>query len=53
MREGGIAEAQPAVGAENRDALVQRLQRLALHAVERVEARFEIIGLASRRHRDR
>ena len=34
-----------AVGAENRDAFMQRLQRLALHAVQRIEPRFEIIGL--------
>jgi hypothetical protein len=41
LGEGGVGQAQAPVRAEHRHALAQRIQRLALGARERVEARFE------------
>ena len=41
-RERRIEQAQPAVAAEHRDRLAQIVERLALHADQRVEAALEL-----------
>ena len=43
--EGGIGELHPPVGAEHRDAFLQRVERLALHAGQRVDLRGERVAL--------
>ena len=43
--EGAVGELEPAVGAEHRDALLEGVQGLALHAHQRVVLRFEMDAL--------
>ena len=45
LREGRIEEFEPAVGAEHGDAFLQRVERLALHADQGIELRFEMVAL--------
>ena len=42
LREGRIAQPQPAVAGEHRDRFAEIVERFALHADQRVEAAFEI-----------